>query len=56
MQGDWCDGAAGGNPGLAGADFICRKDKGEFVYAVSVGLRILDNYVAESMAILLDLE
>ncbi|XP_026417322.1 uncharacterized protein LOC113312800 [Papaver somniferum] len=47
-----CDGASRGNPGDAGYGFVRRKWDGEFIYAMSGGLGIGSNFLAEIVAIL----
>ncbi|OVA15408.1 Ribonuclease H domain [Macleaya cordata] len=51
-----CDGCSKGNPGLGGAGIVIRDYKGETLAAMSVGLGICTNFVAELFAIILGLE
>ncbi|XP_026420149.1 uncharacterized protein LOC113316144 [Papaver somniferum] len=47
-----CDGAAKGNPGAAGIEFIAKQSDGICLGAGSGGLGIIPNYVAEVMALI----
>ncbi|XP_026378671.1 uncharacterized protein LOC113273119 [Papaver somniferum] len=47
-----CDGASKGNPGISGYGFIGRSSSGDFLVAVTGGLRVSTNFYAEVLAIL----
>ncbi|OVA08056.1 Ribonuclease H domain [Macleaya cordata] len=51
-----CDGCSRGNPGPSGAGVILRDHTGNTIGAMSVGLGICTNFVAELLAIILGLE
>lgn len=48
-----CDGAAKGNPGVAGFGFIGRRSNGECVGSMSSGIGVATNYIAEVMALVM---
>jgi ribonuclease HI len=52
----WCDGAARGNPGPAGAGALLTTPDGEPVAEIAQGLGIATNNVAEYTAAILGLE
>jgi ribonuclease HI len=52
----WCDGAARGNPGPAGAGALLTTADGERVAEIAQGLGIATNNVAEYTAAILGLE
>ncbi|XP_026455275.1 uncharacterized protein LOC113356376 [Papaver somniferum] len=51
-----CDGAAKGNPGRAGAGVVARDADCNVVGAMSIGLGVANNYMAELFGILVGLE
>jgi len=52
----WCDGAARGNPGPAGAGAVLLDDKGNVVVELTRFLGHATNNVAEYSALILGLE
>ncbi|XP_026420067.1 uncharacterized protein LOC113316049 [Papaver somniferum] len=50
------DGAARGNPGVAGAGFVARDHEANVVGAMSIGLGITSNYLVELFGIIIGLE
>ncbi|OUZ99534.1 hypothetical protein BVC80_1527g4 [Macleaya cordata] len=51
-----CDGCTKGNPGQSGARVILRNHTGNTIGAMSAGLGIRTNFVAELLAIIFGLE
>ncbi|XP_026400442.1 uncharacterized protein LOC113296351 [Papaver somniferum] len=51
-----CDGAARGSPGIAGAGVVSRHARCNVIGAMSIGLGITTNYLAELYGILVGLE
>ncbi|XP_026454896.1 uncharacterized protein LOC113356096 [Papaver somniferum] len=51
-----CDGAARGSPGIAGAGVVSRDASCNVIGAMSIGLRITTNFLAELYGILVGLE
>ncbi|XP_026437319.1 uncharacterized protein LOC113335497 [Papaver somniferum] len=51
-----CDGAARGNPGIAGAGVVARDSSCAVLGALSIGLGVTTNYLAELYAIIIGME
>ncbi|XP_026417174.1 uncharacterized protein LOC113312652 [Papaver somniferum] len=51
-----CDGAARGNPGVAGAGVVARDEHCSVLGAMSIGLGVTTNYLAELYGIIVGLE
>ncbi|XP_026455672.1 uncharacterized protein LOC113356677 [Papaver somniferum] len=51
-----CDGAARRNPGIAGSGVVARDSSCAFLGALSIGLGITTNYLAELYAIIIGME
>ncbi|OVA07130.1 Ribonuclease H domain [Macleaya cordata] len=51
-----CDGCSKGNPGFSGAGIVIRNHRGNTLAAMSIGLGICTNFVAEILPIILAME